>query len=743
VTETGLSFLDTALAYAARSWRVFPCHTPTTAGGCSCRQNCGRTGKHPRTKNGLKDATTDTATIQRWWRQFPQANIAIATGAVSGLVVLDEDTYKGGDRSRIDLERTYQPLPETVQQLTGGGGVQYVFAHPGTHVKNGVETFGPGLDIRGDGGYVIVPPSLHASGKRYAWEVSHLPDETPLAPMPPWLLTLCQETTRREAPSAGEPIPQGRRNNTLFQLGCSFRARGCTEAVILAALREMNTTQCQPPLDEAEVATIAVSCAQYPAGQAREDANQRRNGAASAPEPDLPPEPVWPQCAPEAFYGLAGEIVNTIAPHTESDPVAILGQLLVMVGNAINRAPYFPVEADRHYPNVFICLVGATSKGRKGTSAGYPRRLLGEIDPAWKSRVKGGLSSGEGVIWNVRDAVSGKNKKGEEVCEDEGESDKRLCILESEFARALAKTAQDGNVLSAVLRQAWDTGDLNTLVSGRSKSPVQATGAHISVIAHITADELRRTLTEVEAANGFGNRFLWLCVRRSQLLPEGGNYPDRALAPLREQLAQAILAARQVARMTRSDAARLLWRDIYTALAEGAPGLVGALTARAEAQVLRLSMLYALCNQSAVIDVPHLQAAYALWQYCEASARYVFGEALGDPLADSMLQMLRYAGSAGLTRTDINHELGRHVKSAAIGQALVLLRREEFARPEVEKTSGRPIERWFACTSVSHPSELSEKSEIRSLGGGTATPSMPLNSLNSHTHVQEREVFDV
>src|SRR5262249_33686676 len=161
--------------------------------------------------------TTDEATIRRWWKMWPQANIGIATGAGSGLVVLDEDTYKGGDASRVELERSYAPLPETVQQLTGGGGVQYLFAHPRTPVKKGIETLGAGLDIRGDGGYVIVPPSLHASGQRYAWELSHHPDETVLATLPAWLLALCQDTTRREAPSAGEPIPQGRRNQTLFQ----------------------------------------------------------------------------------------------------------------------------------------------------------------------------------------------------------------------------------------------------------------------------------------------------------------------------------------------------------------------------------------------------------------------------------------------------------------------------------------------------------------------------------------------
>ena len=178
----------------------------------------------------------------------------------------------------------------------------------------------------------------------------------------------------------------------------------------------------------------------------------------------------WPQLNEAAYDGLAGEIVRTIEPHTESDPVALLVQLLVMVGNAIGRAPYFPVEADRHHLNLFMCLVGDTSKGRKGTSAGHPKRLLTGIDHAWGTRVMGGLSSGEGVIWNVRDPVYGENKKGEEVCLDEGVEDKRLCILETEFARALGKTRQEGNVLSAVLRQAWDHGELRTLVSGRHKA---------------------------------------------------------------------------------------------------------------------------------------------------------------------------------------------------------------------------------------------------------------------------------
>jgi Protein of unknown function (DUF3987) len=423
--------------------------------------------------------------------------------------------------------------------------------------------------------------------------------------------------------------------------------------------------------------------------------------------------PPWPQPGEAAFQGLAGQIVRTIEPHTESDPMALLVQLLAMMGNAIGRAPYFAVEADKHHLNVFACLVGATSKGRKGTSAGYPKRLLTVIDPAWGTRVMAGLSSGEGVIWNVRDPAYGHDKKGEDVCLDEGIEDKRLCILETEFARALAKTGQEGNVLSAVLRQAWDHGDLRTLVSGRQKAPVAATNAHVSVIAHITVDEVRRLLTETEAANGFGNRFLWVCVRRSQLLPRGGMYPEQALKPLAETLTTTLFHARTVAQMRRTLAAEARWEDIYTELAEGQPGLLGAITARAEAQVLRLSCLYALLDKTETVDVPHLAAAYALWRYCEASARYIFGDVLGDPLADDLRRMLRQAGTTGMTRTDLYNAFGRHQKSAAIGQALVRLQRDGMVQCAQESTGGRPVERWYACapadTRTAHKAQKAHK----------------------------------
>jgi Bifunctional DNA primase/polymerase, N-terminal/Primase C terminal 1 (PriCT-1) len=305
--------LDAGLTYAARGWHVFPCHTPTPT-GCSCtkRDACTDRGKHPRTLHGLKDASTDEATIRRWWTDWPMANIGVVTGALSGLVVLDVDTRKQGEDSLADLEQSYSPLPETVMQITGNG-LHYLFAHPGSPVKNGVAVLGAGLDIRGDGGYIIAAPSLHASGKRYCWEVLHEPDDTPLVPLPAWLGALLQTPARHDSPRADAPIPDGQRNETLFRLGCSMRAKGFPAEAILAALQTTNVLQCVPPEDEAKVATIAAQCAKYEPGQARVDLHQARNGHTPGPEPaNAPPRVIQISTDVSAVVDAAIEAVQAL-----------------------------------------------------------------------------------------------------------------------------------------------------------------------------------------------------------------------------------------------------------------------------------------------------------------------------------------------------------------------------------------------------------------------------------------------
>ena len=335
------------------------------------------------------------------------------------------------------------------------------------------------------------------------------------------------------------------------------------------------------------------------------------------------PEPI----GEAAFYGLADDIVRRIEPHTEADCVALLIQILVAFGNVIGRSPHALADGARHAMNFFAVLVGETSKARKGTAWAHVRRLFKRADEPWaQDCIADGLSSGEGVTWAVRDPItrSVKNKKSgkyEDEISDAGSEDKRLCVVEGEFANVLKVMTREGNTLSPVIRSAWDSGNLRSITKN---SPARATGAHVSIIGHITKDELRRLLTETESANGFANRFLMLAVRRSKCLPEGGNIRSDSMNDLVTRLQKAIEFCRHAGEVTRSDEARSLWARIYPELSKGKLGLLGAITARAEAQVLRLSVIYALLDCSSKVEVEHLNAALALWDYCERSASWIF-----------------------------------------------------------------------------------------------------------------------
>jgi hypothetical protein len=397
----------------------------------------------------------------------------------------------------------------------------------------------------------------------------------------------------------------------------------------------------------------------------------------------------WPEPLKEAaFHGVIGDMVRLIEPHTEADPAAILIQSLVAFGNLIGRGSYFRVEADEHHRNLFALLVGETSKGRKGTSLSHVRRQFAAADELWeKGQIKSGLSSGEGLAFHVRDPLI----QGEKLV-DEGVSDKRLLVVESEFASVLRRMNREGNTLSTMLRDGWDTGDLRVL---NKNSAVAATGAHISVNAHITKHELLREICSTDQANGFCNRFLFAMVRRSKKLPEGGQIETVDFAPIVERIRRSADSAKTACEIRRDDDAREIWRTVYPKLSEGLPGMLGAVTSRAEAQTVRLSMLYALADCSNVIRREHLLAALAVWDYCEISARYIFGDATGDPDVDTILAALRNSPQ-GLTRSDISSLLGRNKQAVEIARALAMIESMGLAKPNKEHTEGRSIERWTA-----------------------------------------------
>lgn len=212
-----------ALAYASRGWPIFPCR---------------RRGKEPLTRHGFRDATCDPATIRTWWQRWPDANIGMPAGQASGVVVLDVDPRNGGDESLLDLP----PLPATVECLTGGGGRHIYFAWPGIQAPCRNNALGPGLDLKGDGGYVLLPPSVHPSGRRYEWELSSHPDDAPIAPMPQWLLAMIRPTGIPYGISEGTftqtpvRIPVGRRTLAFIAQGAPI---GCQRLSAVAAARNL------------------------------------------------------------------------------------------------------------------------------------------------------------------------------------------------------------------------------------------------------------------------------------------------------------------------------------------------------------------------------------------------------------------------------------------------------------------------------------------------------------------------
>jgi hypothetical protein len=205
------------------------------------------------------------ATIRDWWRRWPGANVGIATGARSGIVALDVDPRAGGDDSLAELVNRYGPLPETIEALTGGGGQHFLFRHPGGLVKCRTG-FMPGLDVKADGGYIVGEPSMHASGRRYAWELSHLPDQCDLAECPAFLRDQVESSERASPPvhaAAGGSIPEGKRNATLASLAGAMRRKGMGPDEIRPALHVTNSKRCHPPLPESEVDSIAQSVGKY------------------------------------------------------------------------------------------------------------------------------------------------------------------------------------------------------------------------------------------------------------------------------------------------------------------------------------------------------------------------------------------------------------------------------------------------------------------------------------------------
>ena len=256
-----MTILEAALKYAVRGLCVFPVYG-ITDGKCDCGKNCGRNaGKHPLTSHGLKDATTDAAQIRNWWAQWPNANVAIRTGAESGIFVLDVD----GPEGETFLKDKHIPPTPTART---GKGRHLIFKHPGAIVRNAVK-IAPAIDLRGDAGYIVAAPSTHLSGIVYSWADGLSLEEAPLADAPSWLLELMQPKSRSMSIAVDlgvdkdTIIPEGMRNATLASFAGAMRRKGMDADEIAPTLKAVNAKRCSPPLPESEVEDIAHSIGKY------------------------------------------------------------------------------------------------------------------------------------------------------------------------------------------------------------------------------------------------------------------------------------------------------------------------------------------------------------------------------------------------------------------------------------------------------------------------------------------------
>jgi P4 family phage/plasmid primase-like protien len=270
--STNKTQLQYALQYARYGLKVLPLYG-IHDGHCACKdgKNCNRPGKHPRTKNGVHDATTDSIQIKKWWGKWPNANIGIAAGKVSDIIVIDIDPRHKGTKTLKMLEAKFGPLPSTMTSHTGGGGEHRYFKYPSFDVKSDTagKVFGPGVDLISDDSIVVAPKSRHVSGHHYSW--SKGPDPLTLPQTWAEYLKACTKSSRKLKEPRDGLIAEGQRNNHLTSLAGKLWRNGASRDALLAALLAENDAQCSPPLNPEEVEKIAASVTQYAPGVSAEN----------------------------------------------------------------------------------------------------------------------------------------------------------------------------------------------------------------------------------------------------------------------------------------------------------------------------------------------------------------------------------------------------------------------------------------------------------------------------------------
>lgn len=627
-----------ALWFADHGFGVFSVWSTDPDGTCRCPLglDCDNAGKHPIPRRGFLDATLEPDRIRNMLSAGSEPNYGLV--CPDGVFALDVDG--DGIARLIALETEMGELPPTLRTKTAHG--EHVFLRwpdalprPIGQLWGFVTRWGAGANA----GYVIGPRSVHASGFAYdlvtnVVSIAELPEAWAQSVLkPPPAREDFDEDGEYSIPAGGYQLPEagyaGARYDAIRNYTASRYMRGISKPEIWAGVTAALAPLFADPLSEPDLrarferawAKIVERMGPPVTFDAEAIEAAAAEGAAEAIAPTSTPAP-WPEApAPEAYHGVLGEIVAAVAPMTEADPVAILGSLLAFSGACMGhmRTIY---AGSTQAANLFVALVGDSSTGRKGTAASIARDVMTAAYPEWQKLIVAGLGSGEGLIGHLKRVE---------------DTEHRAIVLESEFGRLLTVMSREGSTLSPVVRDAWDGVPMGRFLA-REQSLV--TWHHVSIAAHVTMLELKQKLTSTEAGNGFGNRFMWLAVRRTKLVPFPVS-PRDIVTPYVHSLYRAIEMAQTAHELKLSDLAADRWETLYGEIsARSRYGLLGSLLARSESQTMRLALLYALLDRSTEVGAQHLAAAEAMWAYAERSVVHIFGESTGDRHADALLKYL-------------------------------------------------------------------------------------------------------
>lgn len=614
-----------ALWFAGQGFGVFSVWSTDEDGTCRCMlgRRCESPGKHPIPSKGFRDSTTDETRIRTMLSAASEPNYGLVPP--DGVFILDVD---GDGVARLaELEAKHGPLPPTLRTATAHGQHVYLrwpaaLPRPISQLWGYVTRWGTGTHA----GYVIGPRSIHATGAVYApaegtsTEIAELSDawaQSAIAPAKPEAF-ITVGGDGYDLPDYGYT---GERYGAIRDFVASRYMRGLSKDEIEVLVRDVLAPRFATALTDAEIhSRFERAWGKTPErmGPPLDYAIPAVPAAAPRPATDDP----WPTMPDAAYHGVAGSIVKAVAPHTEADPVGLLGSLLATVGACMSHQKFI-YQGSAQGPNIFVVLVGDTATGRKGTAGSIIRDIMSAAYQPWEKLVVAGLGSGEALVTHL------KRLEGEEH---------RALVLESEFGRLLTVMSREGSTLSPVVRDAWDGAPIGRFLA---REQALVTWHHVGILAHVTPIELRAKLDTAEAANGFGNRFAWLAVRRTRLVPFP-EMPRTAASPYLRDLHDAIVDAQTPGELKWSPEARERWEVLYSSIALRAPyGVTGSLLARTEAQVARFALLYALLDRSETVDIDHLLAAEAVWSYAEQSVRHIFGQSTGNRMADALLDYLR------------------------------------------------------------------------------------------------------